>query len=30
MLLHRKVRRAAEAMGLTLFLIVLLVSWLRV
>jgi hypothetical protein len=30
MLLHRKVRRAAEAIGLALLLIVMLISWIRV
>jgi hypothetical protein len=30
MLLHRKIRRAAEGIGVVLFLTVLLISWLRV
>jgi len=29
-LLHKKVRRAAEGIGFFLFLIVFLISWLRV
>jgi hypothetical protein len=29
-MLHRKVRRAAEAMGAALVLLVLLLSWIRV
>ncbi len=28
-MLHRKIRRSAEAMGLVLLLLVALISWLR-